>query len=490
MTELALVDRVRQLPRAQREALYREIGAEGMALLRWEWMRFWSRPDQRPPAEPWTYWMPSGGRGSGKTRCAVEWYLQRVRDGESCRAHLMGATLDSARSILIDGDSGILAHARPGEVQAFVGSVGVGGELRFTNGARALIFGAEDPEALRGPQCDTLLADDLAAWGVRAKATWDMAMLGFRLGDPKCCIPTTPKDVDVITHLLDSNRKGLIITRSSTDDNKGNLAPSFFDDVLTEFAGTDLEQQERYGVLVKGNKSSPFDSIDFGSPTIRMHPADVPPLDELVVALDPTTTATARSDECGIIVMGRAGRHLYLLEDLSGMHRPEEWGRRVVCAYEGRGATRIVAEENRGGGMVKETINAAYLRLRMERGQRGDGAFVFRGVVARDGKMLRAGPVRQLYLNGMLHHVGVFPALEKQMREWDPGGEKRQHDDRIDALVYAALDLADLGTGPRTGYHTVQGAGRVGGDIRASRLEASGEEVSDDDDSAAGSRWS
>jgi phage terminase large subunit-like protein len=65
-----------------------------------------------------------------------------------------------------------------------------------------------------------------------------------------------------------------------------------------------------------------------------------------------------------------------------------------------------------------------------------------RKVVATHGKRLRAEPVVLLYERGLVHHVGVHPALEAQMSMWVPGDRSP---DRLDALVMALTDLARIG---------------------------------------------
>src|SRR5205814_123756 len=67
------------------------------------------------------------------------------------------------------------------------------------------------------------------------------------------------------------------------------------------------------------------------------------------------------------------------------------------------------------------------------------------GVTAKDGKKLRGGPLRKLYLTGMLHHTPQLGALERQQKAWRPDGPKRpRQDDRIDWWVHAVHHLADL----------------------------------------------
>ena len=73
------------------------------------------------------------------------------------------------------------------------------------------------------------------------------------------------------------------------------------------------------------------------------------------------------------------------------------------------------------------------------------------------GKAVRAEPVKSLYADGRIHHVGHFPELETEMTSWVPGDNRSPN--RLDALVFAITELM-LG---KKGY-----SGRIG-EIRMKR---------------------
>jgi len=89
-------------------------------------------------------------------------------------------------------------------------------------------------------------------------------------------------------------------------------------------------------------------------------------------------------------------------------------------------ADRIVAEVNQGGEMVEATIR----QLRP--------LAPVATIHASRGKALRAEPIAALYEQGRVHHVGAHPDLEDQMCGFPVSGE---HDDIVDALVYALTEL-------------------------------------------------
>lgn len=150
-------------------------------------------------------------------------------------------------------------------------------------------------------------------------------------------------------------------------------------------------------------------------------------LNRVVVAIDPAGSAAKRSDETGIVVVGRSGEDLYVLADLSGRLSPDAWARRAVAAYEEHKADRILGETNFGGEMVVHTIRTVAPRI------------PFKAVHASRGKAVRAEPVAALYEQGKVWHCGTFSALEEQMCVWVPG--EGQSPDRVDALVFAATEL-------------------------------------------------
>src|SRR5262249_7330540 len=115
------------------------------------------------------------------------------------------------------------------------------------NGARSLIFTADEPERLRGKQHMALWADELASW--RYAEAWDQAMLGLRIGPkPKACITTTPKPRPILRELLE--RPGVPITKGSTYETGPTLPPDSSDEFLQKYKATRLGQQELLAELL------------------------------------------------------------------------------------------------------------------------------------------------------------------------------------------------------------------------------------------------
>ena len=169
----------------------------------------WARDDQLPPEAAqgggdWTDWLMLGGRGAGKTRAgaewvrAVRWASRRGRAGGASRWSARRSP--SARSVMIEGVSGLLAVHPPASAAALRAVEAAGST--WPNGAVAQVFSAEDPESLRGPQFDAAWCDELAKWR-HADETWDMLQFGLRLGDaPRQVVTTTPRPIPLMQSLL------------------------------------------------------------------------------------------------------------------------------------------------------------------------------------------------------------------------------------------------------------------------------------------------
>ena len=397
--------------------------AEAYALL-YDW-EIWSRESQKPPKWDWTYWLILAGRGFGKTRTGAEWVRQAVKTSQY--VNLIGATADDARDIMIDGESGILAICPYDERPEYKKSER---KLIWPNGATSLIFTADEPERLRGKQHGKLWADEVAAW--RYPESWTQAKLGLRLGDkPQACLTTTPKPTALIKEIV--NDKATHVTKGTTYDNKANLAPSFFSQIIKSYEGTRLGRQELNAEILDDNPNALFKRTDIDNYRV----SEAPTLKRIVVAIDPAVTSNEDSDLTGIVVAGVGeNQHAYVLDDKSLQASADVWARLAVKLYNEYEADRIVAEVNNGGDLVEMAIRTI--------GQ----SVSYKDVRATRGKTRRAEPIAALYEQGRVHHVGSFPQLEDEMCEFDPVNYDKSPD-RMDALVWALTELFNLVTQER-----------------------------------------
>ncbi len=485
----ALVDRLRALPAADRTAILAGCSARELAALQWAWREFWARPDRRSPTDPtegegqlapagrWTWWGSIGGRGSGKTRSAAEWVTEEaMRLGRGCIIHLVGATPDDARATMIEGDSGLATCAPPWAGFDFKSSV-EGGVCTWRSGARARVFGADKPSKGRGPQCNRMWLDDPAAYGPKGLATLQQLLWGFRKrapdgSEPRGVISSTPIESELMEWILGAEaaravgrKMNIVYSRSATDDNRANLSESFFEETIAEFAGTELEQQERFGRLDLSAARKVFAGVDFNA-----HRAVGVPERLMYVAIwcDPAVSTSTKACECGVVVAGMdyAG-HVYLLEDLSGVmgatassqHAawPEvaidaavRWGTRADRVWLG-------VETNRGTNQPEGLLRSAEVIYRLRAGQPGVSVLEVRTIHTDKSKATRATPLPRLFQAGQVHLVGRFEELERQLRLLDD--TPRQGRDRADAAVYAVLDLVGLLNMARAGGGVAMVAG-------------------------------
>jgi hypothetical protein len=182
---------------------------------------FWARDDQAAPLEDWRVWLVMAGRGYGKTRMGAEWVRALAAQYAGARFALVGATLNEARAVMVEGESGLLSLPFA-ERPIWEPSLR---RLTWANGAMATLFSAAEPESLRGPQHDFAWADEIAKWS-SGIAAWDNLMLGLRLGEnPRAMATTTPRPVPLVRRLY--AEKGVAVTRGRTVDNDMNLPPDF-----------------------------------------------------------------------------------------------------------------------------------------------------------------------------------------------------------------------------------------------------------------------
>lgn len=99
----------------------------------------------------WSVWVLLAGRGFGKTRVGAELVRDVVESGQAKRIHIIAPTAADARDVAVEGESGLLNISPPWNRPLYESTKR---RLTWPNGAVASLFSAEEPERLRGPQCD------------------------------------------------------------------------------------------------------------------------------------------------------------------------------------------------------------------------------------------------------------------------------------------------------------------------------------------------
>jgi phage terminase large subunit-like protein len=393
-----------------------------------------ARGDQWPPlGTDWFTWFLSGGRGSGKTRAGAEYTLRMShRVG---RIALIAPTGADVRDTMIEGESGLQADAAlAGEKLQWEPSKR---RITFASGCLGTTFSAEKPARLRGPQFGFAWMDEPAHYD-DPQAVWDMAMFGLRLGSRPHILMTSTPLPNAFTKARVAAADTRVI-RVSTYANRKNLAESFAERLFREYEGTRMGRQELYGEVLNDVVGALW------TESIIQHDFDITAdqMDRIVIGIDPAGSKNRRSDETGIVAVGKRVDDYHVLGDKTGKYSPVEWAREAIRLYDHVNADCIVVEKNFGADMVKSTIDHELHE------QRRDNVRV-KVTTATRSKKTRAEPVVALYEQGHgIHSSRDLAKLETEMLEWVPG--EGDSPNRIDAMVWAYTELGGLGGPARIG---------------------------------------
>jgi phage terminase large subunit-like protein len=417
-------------PAGEAERIVAELGEAGLRKLALDWSG-WAHEGQSEPPGEWRVWVMMAGRGFGKTRAGAEWVSAFARANPGARIALVGATPDEARRVMVEGVSGLIAAARPGEPIVWEPSRR---RLTFASGAQAFLHSGANPEGLRGPEHDIAWCDELAKWS-RAEAAWTNLQLGLRRGErPRTLVTTTPRPVKALKALL--GEEGVVRTSGATAANP--FLPGAFVGAMERIhGGTRLGRQELEGVLMEEVEGALWPRALIEASRVPLAPTPLPQGERgffrrVLIGVDPP--AGMEGDACGIVAcgMGADGTGYVLGDHSVGGLSPEGWARKVAAAAEAWGAQRIVAEANNGGKMVESVLRGAGIALPVAL------------VHASEGKAARAAPVAALFESGRAKLAGRFPELEDELAGLSWSGRYEgpgRSPDRADAMVWAMSEL-------------------------------------------------
>jgi phage terminase large subunit-like protein len=108
---------VANMSEADRAAFLASLTPDEAEDVQYDW-EHWARPEQRLPDGNWINWLILAGRGMGKTRIGSETVRQWVKRYRY--VNLIGATADDVRTIMVEGESGILAICPPDERPKYI----------------------------------------------------------------------------------------------------------------------------------------------------------------------------------------------------------------------------------------------------------------------------------------------------------------------------------------------------------------------------------
>jgi phage terminase large subunit-like protein len=307
-----------------------------------------------------------------------------------------------------------------------------------------------------------LWGDEFASWRY-GQQVWQTVIWAMRKGNVKALLTGTPQATPFVKEIL---RQASVVTKGVTADNEANLSSKFLERVIKPLEGTRLYRQEALAEILEDVDGALWKQAEIDATRVASVPSyqeydgdelvDVADLVELGVTVDPSASnkgprsatghAQRASDECGIMLAGRGSDgHAYVMADWSERLSIEQWAARAIDLYDMFEADWIGAEVNHGHDMVVSALTAHC---------RATGRSVPKIVRlnASRGKTVRAQPVQGLYVQSMVHHVGVFPKLEDEMTTWIEGAPGARSPNRLDALVYAVSELLRKRSGRKLGY--------------------------------------
>lgn len=287
-------------------------------------------------------------------------------------------------------------------------------------------------DTLRGDYADCLILDEFQLMNEDTWGTVGAPMLADNNGDAAFIYTPPSLRSRSVSKANDPQHAAKLWTRIAHDSRWARFHFTSFDNphvskvALDDLTGDMTSLAYRMEIMAEDIDEAPgalWTRATLDSSRVLRQPERI---DRIVIGVDPSATSTG--DEAGVVTVGCADGHGYVLADDSLQGSPLAWAQAAVTAYHRHQADEIVAESNQGGEMVRLTLATV------------DPDVPVRLVHASRGKQVRADPVAALYEQGKIHHIGVFPKLEDELALWSPGGPSPN---RLDALVYAvsALDL-------------------------------------------------
>jgi phage terminase large subunit-like protein len=381
------------------------------------------RARQQAPAGAWLTWLLMTGRGWGKSFAAAHWIVARLMTPGD--VGLIAPTLDETWTLQWETISAALppwVRAVPRDSKNMI--------LFPDQGSRLLLFSAQVPE-FRGPNLKAAWLEEPVKYpqGATLYRNLQRALRVAEGTTPARAVVTTtpPKELDWILEL--AAQPTTRVTRGTSWDNSA-LPRENVKSWYAAMRGTAEARRELDGAVVLG-----VDGALFSIAQIEASRAQVPPqLDRVVIAVDPAQSAKRDADTTGIVALGIARGHLYVLASCSERLDPISWSTRAIDWAQVFHAGRYVVEPTGSGQYPRDTLLS---QMRIARAPQ-------RPIVespARGSKSDRAQPLSAYAAQGRLHIVGSQPALERELTTWHPGAGFSPGG--LDALVHGAAALTN-----------------------------------------------
>lgn len=461
---------------------------------------FWLRPKQLKilhlgRAGGVLYLILIAGRGNGKTRTVSELVIDRLERGAR-RIVLVGPSYDTAKEYLIGGvqrrcegenGSGLLDCLPPWIPFNYKADEYL---IEFPkHHAELRIHSAEVPE-YRGPAPDTVCGDEVIKWRYPNRLISNLRLACRSVGklEPMIALITSPKRLRLLRDLVMD--PDFLTIHAHANENRGNTHDRVYQSNLRRLTDPKTGQLTRQGLEELGGELGVDDEGDMFPLGIIEQNRQEPPgtLDIIGISIDPAGSTGRRSDDTGLVAIGRLGDidtgEAYVLEDGSGALAWEVWGERAFEMAEKHGASLFILERNKFADSVAANIRTTGNRRGYDVRPQPGKKHLVELVHAREGKDLkgktikptnrvikiveiiqsastgdkatRAEPVSTLYKTGRVRHVCAMPELDAELSEWNPANGSFSPG-RIDAIVTGVIEMFRLDRPP-----TLQGASLKG----------------------------
>ena len=356
-----------------------------------------------------------GGRGSGKT----------MQFAALCILYMM--THANSRILAIRGSQNKLSESSLQTLKDVIVMMKVDNyfivtenTLRCKNGSEALFYGARNHSSFKSLQRINLVFVDEAT--ELSTAAWVDLIPTIREDDSRFLISFNPEleeDWVYQTFIVNTHPEAYVIKLNYPDN------PYFPKVLKTEMELDRKRNQLKYDHVWEGKLINLTIGALWNKDMIKHEqiPEDVE-YEKIIISIDPSVTAKATSDACGLIALGRVDNHHYnILEDCTSIMTPKEWAEKAVSMYERWEANSILYESNQGGDLVKTVIKNI------------NPSIMVTPIHARKGKRIRAEEILYLYEEGYVNHGSYFKTLEFEMVTFT-GAKKDKSPNALDALVH------------------------------------------------------
>lgn len=428
--------------------------------------RVWMRSKQLPPPGDWVTWGKLEARGTGKTTAFASFINEEVQAG---RAKSIGLAAQNETKT-IEVQVGSLIKSAPPWFRPEWAATAM--QLRWPNGAVAFARTPEVPGPIRSENHELTWLSEVQSWPAstmaEALANFDFAT---RVGYARTIWDANPKKGHPILKrwLAESERDPAryVVVRGTIYENP-YIAKSAIAKLEMQYGGTQKGREELLGEMVD-DESAIFDQtwID------RSRRGWPEALKRRIIVIDPSITSNPKyTDETGIVDMGLGvDDQVYVLEDMTAVHRVDQWPGKVVDAYVKGRCDLVWVENNRGGDAWEALLRVAVRDRGMTLVVLGKDApspghnpkvVYMRSINAKRSKVFRAEGAAALVERGRVSFVrGKLGNLEERLTSFE--GREGAPDGAVDSFVHGCHELADLGqdrTDGKAGFQGIEAVGR------------------------------